>query len=196
MSTNTGLIVIGGSAGSLDVIFDIVPAISPSLISPLVIVLHRKQSNRSPLAGVLQVRTKLRVKEADEKEEILPGHIYLAPSDYHLLIENDRTFSLDRSEKINYSRPAIDATFETAAEAYGGGLAAILLSGANADGMKGLIAVKKLGGITAAQDPGTARSPYMPQKAIRANAAAHILKPTEIADFINRISGKRMREAR
>lgn len=187
MSSNTQMIAIGGSAGSLDVLFTLLSGLSPRLTAAIIIVLHRMPSSSiSSLDEVLQARTKLRVKEAEEKEDILPGCIYLAPADYHLLVEKNRSFSLDISEKINFSRPAIDVTFQTAAEAYGPNMAAILLSGANTDGVKGLLSVKHNGGITAAQDPATARSPYMPQKAIKAQAADHVLSPLEMADFINR----------
>lgn len=183
--------MIGGSAGSLDVIFHLLPHISPQIAAAIVFVLHRKATPGSSLAEVMQSKTQLPVKEVEEKEDILSQVIYFAPPDYHVLIERNRTFSLDRSEKINYSRPAIDPTFETAAEAYGPSLAAILLSGANSDGVKGLLSVKKHNGITAVQDPSTASSPYMPQKAIAANSVDHVLYPNEIAAFINRIGSRK-----
>ncbi len=181
-------LVIGGSAGSLDVLLKILPEISPNIDFSIIIVVHRKQGMDSLLSDLLSYRTELKVKEADEKEKILKGHVYIAPSDYHLLIEKDFTFSLDYSEKINYSRPSIDVTFQTAADAYGDRLVCLLLSGSNADGVNGLISAKKNGGITLAQDPESAQVTYMPEQAIlRANVSA-VLKIEEMANYINSLS--------
>src|SRR5690606_15964808 len=117
------------------------------------------------LAELFSNKTSIPVKEIDEKEQIKRGMIYIAPPDYHTLIEKDKTFSLDFSEKVNYSRPGIDVTFQTAAEAYGQGAAAILLSGANADGTSGLDTIKAFGGITIVQSPQTAEVDFMPSYA-------------------------------
>jgi len=111
-------LIIGGSAGSLDVLLKVLPELKRNLDFAIIIVIHRKQGTDSLLTDLLSHRTNLRVKEADEKEKILDGNVYIAPSDYHLLIEKDFTFSLDYSEKINYSRPSIDVTFQSAADAY------------------------------------------------------------------------------
>ncbi|WP_113660921.1 chemotaxis protein CheB [Pedobacter nanyangensis] len=181
-------LVIGGSAGSLDVLLKILPEISPKIDFPIIIIVHRKQGTDSLLSDLLSYRTKLKVKEADEKEKINQGYVYIAPSDYHLLIEKDLTFSLDYSEKINYSRPSIDVTFQTAADAYGNQLVCLLLSGSNADGVNGLISAKKNGGITLVQDPESAQVTYMPEQAIlRANVSA-ILKIEEMANYINSLN--------
>jgi len=179
------LIVIGGSAGSLEVILQILPALNPNLNVPVIIVIHRRNSYKSLLATLLSTKTGLKVKEAEEKENILPGNIYLAPADYHLLIEKNFTFSLDLSEKVNYSRPSIDVTFECAAEAYGSNILCILLSGANSDGVEGLKTVKENGGIAAIQDPATAEVSFMPLQALQHVAIDHIFKVAEIAHFIN-----------
>src|SRR5688500_3447281 len=112
------LLVIGGSAGGLEAILQILPALKREPSLAVVLVLHRR-GGESMLTELLQDKTAWNVKEAEEKEPIEPGTLYIAPADYHLLIEKDRTFSLDYSEKIHYSRPAIDVTFETAAEVYG-----------------------------------------------------------------------------
>ena len=129
------LLIIGGSAGSLKVLVGVLPLLKSMLNIALVIVLHRKNANEELLAEVLSAKTTLRVKEAEEKEEIVPGVIYLAPADYHLFIEKDHTFSLDASEKVNFSRPSIDVTIESAAYIYGEKLVCLLLSGANTDGV-------------------------------------------------------------
>lgn len=179
------LLVIGGSAGSLEVLLRVLPLLHKDLPLSLVIVLHRKSTSDTSLIDLLSAKTALNVKEAEEKEPILPGNIYIAPADYHLLIEADRTLSLDYSEKINFSRPCIDVTFQSAAEVYGKKLACLLLSGANADGVEGLKAVKKLGGITAVQNPDTAEVSFMPQQAVEQTQPDYVLDINNIADFIN-----------
>ncbi|MDF2188170.1 chemotaxis protein CheB [Paraflavitalea sp. CAU 1676] len=179
------LIVIGGSAGSLDVILKLMPALAPSLPVAILIVTHRKASSEDLLVDLLNSRGSWPVREAEEKEPVAPHAIYVAPSDYHLLIEKDFTFSLDVSEKVNYSRPSIDITFESAAEVYGEGLVAILLSGANADGVAGMKRVRSNGGTCVVQDPSTAEVSYMPAQAIEQGLAHHILPAEEMAAFIN-----------
>lgn len=188
MTTENKLVVIGGSAGSLDVLLHVLPLLKANLAAAIIIVVHRKGSVQSQLTELLASKTSLRVKEAEEKEPIEDGVIYLAPADYHLLVENDRTLSLDYSEKINYSRPSIDITFECAAEVYGASVVAVLLSGANADGVEGLKAVVRHKGTAAVQDPETADVAYMPQQALlKVPGIAHKLTPAEIAMFINSI---------
>ncbi len=179
------LFIIGGSSGSFDALLRILPHLKPLLAAAVLIVLHRKNAFDTALADVFASRTAIRVKEAEEKERIAPGYIYIAPADYHLLIEKTNSFSLDVSEKINYSRPSIDVSFETAAEAFGKKLTGILLSGSNMDGTYGLQAVRQYGGTTIAQHPDSAESPYMPQQAIVNKVADYIFKPEEIAAFIN-----------
>jgi two-component system chemotaxis response regulator CheB len=181
-------VIIGGSAGSLDVLLKVLPALSPLLNFPIVIVIHRKPDADSLLPDLLSSRTKLRVKEVDEKESIQGGTIYIAPADYHLLVEQDYTFSLDYSEKINFSRPAIDVTFQTAAEVYKDGLVGILLSGSNSDGVEGLKSVKIWGGEAVVQDPESAQVPYMPEQAIKHVKIDRILSIETMAEFINLLS--------
>jgi two-component system chemotaxis response regulator CheB len=179
------VVAIGGSAGSLSVLLEVLPQLSPNFYAAIIIVLHRKSTVDSPLVDLLSSKTSFPVSEASEKELIEPGRIYIAPADYHLLVEHDLTFSLDDSEKVNFSRPSIDVSFESAAEVFKGDLLAILLSGANADGVVGLQAVKSFGGITIAQRPDTAEVSYMPEQAIQQMAVDFILSPPEIADFLN-----------
>lgn len=186
--TKCNALVFGGSAGSLEVLMKVLPAIDLRLSFPIIIVIHRKQGTDSLLSDLLSTKTKLRVKEVEEKEAVEPGTIYVAPADYHLLIENDCTFSLDYSEKVNYSRPAIDVTFQSAADVYGDSLACILLSGSNADGVNGLITVSQLGGETVAQEPTTAQVDYMPSQAILKARIDHVLRPEEMAQYINSLN--------
>lgn len=180
--------IIGGSAGSLDVLLKVLPKISAEISFPIIIVIHRKHGADSLLADLLSSRTTLIVKEVDEKEPILAGTVYIAPSDYHLLIERDRTFSLDYSEKINYSRPAIDVTFQTAAEVYKKKLVCLLLSGSNSDGVNGLNSVKLWGGKAIIQDPKTAQVAYMPAQAQQHVKIDHVLSIEDMGDFINLLS--------
>ena len=181
------LLIIGGSAGGLEVLLEVLPQLRTDLDYAVVLVMHRRGGD-SLLTGLLSDKTKLAVKEAEEKESIRPGVIYIAPADYHLLVENDKTFSLDYSEKIHYSRPAIDASFETAAEAYGPLLAGVLLSGANADGAEGLLQIKQAGGLTIVQDPDEASVSYMPQQAIEKGAADKILTTRQIIGLLNELN--------
>ena len=172
---NSKIVVIGGSAGSLEALLDLLPALRVDLDIPIVIVMHRKTAPGSPLVDVLAIKSSLPVCEVEEKEPVKNGHIYIAPADYHLLFEADHTFSLDVSEKVNYSRPSIDVAFESAAEVYSDGLTGILLSGANADGTHGLKVIGELGGVTIAQDPDTAEISYMPEHAINNHVVHHII---------------------
>lgn len=182
------VVIIGGSAGSLDIILRIVPALQQQIRAAIIMVLHRKSSSDTILVDLLSVKTKLKVKEAEEKEVIKSGCIYVAPADYHLLIEKDHTFSLDVSEKINYSRPSIDVTFESASEVYGKHLTGILLSGANSDGTDGLEAIKQNKGICIAQEPSTAEVAYMPQYAIDHVAIDYVFTAEQMTDYINEIA--------
>ena len=182
------LLIIGGSAGSLEVLLTVLPELRADLSFAIIIVLHRKYDNDSSLTGLVAARTKMKVKEVDDKDEILPGWIYLAPADYHLLIETDHTLALDYSEKVNYSRPCIDVTFQTATEAYGSALCCLLLSGASADGADGLDLVRQNGGVTAVQDPESAEVAYMPLKAIEKSQPDYIVDIKDIADFINSLN--------
>lgn len=181
------VVIIGGSAGSLDVLMKVLPDLIISKSYALVIVLHRKDAGDMALEELISIKARIPVTEVDDKTSLLPGCIYVAPSGYHLLFEKNGLLSLDASEKINYSRPSIDVAFESAAEAFGSNAIAILLSGANADGTDGLLAIKTAGGITVVQDPETAEMSYMPQNAIKTFAPDYILDSLDMAGFINRM---------
>lgn len=181
----TKIIVIGGSSGSLDVVLKIVSNIRKDCAVALVIVLHRKTTSDSSLSELLTIRSAVPVKEVEDKDPVVAGNVYLAPSDYHLLFEKSDFFALDDSEKINYSRPSIDVTFESAAEAYGTSVSGILLSGSNADGTEGLMAIHRQGGVTIVQDPETAGFPYMPQQAILNAPVDYQMRVEEMIEYIN-----------
>ena len=179
------LIIIGGSAGSLEVLFRIIPGLRSDLPHPIVIVLHRKASTDTQLIDLLSSKTSLQVKEIEDKDSLDEGSIFIAPGDYHLLFEKDGTLALDDSEKVAFSRPSIDVAFQSAAEAYGERLISILLSGANADGSAGMETVKATGGVTIVQSPDSAEVAYMPQQAIDRQVADLVLDVQGILDFLN-----------
>ena len=160
------LLIIGGSAGSLNMALRIIRVLKPVMNLAVIIVFHRKKSEEATLIDLLSTRTEMTVKEAEDKDDIIPGTIFIAPADYHLLIEKDRTISLDFSEKINYSRPSIDVAIESATEVFGASLGCVLLSGANADGVAGLVMAKRAGARIIVQDPACAEFPVMPQQAV------------------------------
>lgn len=185
--SNCKILIIGGSAGSLDVLIKILPHLDiPSFA--LVIVLHRKHTEDNTLEELIAAKSIIPLKEVEDKVEILPGYIYIAPSDYHLLFEKNNLLSLDTSEKVNYSRPSIDVAFESAADAYGKAVVGVLLSGANADGTDGLIAIKSAGGTIIVQQPETADMPYMPNNAVQNTSPDFIVDIPALLDLIKRIN--------
>jgi two-component system chemotaxis response regulator CheB len=178
------VVAIGGSAGSLEVILNNVGAF-PALEDVFyVIILHRKNTSDSILVNLMSARTKMLVREVEDKEPILPSTIYLAPPDYHLLLEDSHSFSLDTSEKVHFSRPSIDISFESVAAVFGASAIGVLLSGANADGAEGLEKIRKCGGYTIVQDPATAEVSFMPQQAINRMAAEAVVPAEEIGQYI------------
>jgi two-component system chemotaxis response regulator CheB len=181
------VVVIGGSAGSLDIILKIISYADAAASTLFIIILHRKNDINSTLTGLFSTRTKLKVKEVEDKDYISPGYIYIAPPDYHLLLENENTFSLDASEKIYFSRPSIDVTFESVADVFGASVIGVLLSGANADGAHGLSRIKQAGGFTIVQDPESAEVDYMPRQAIDKLKPDAIIHAEEIPGFLKKL---------
>ena len=186
------LVVIGGSSGATEVITDILKRLTSDINLSIAIVKHIAPDYRDSHLYIssLNTRCALTVKEADQRETIVPGVVYLAPANYHLLIEKDRTFSLTVDEKIKFCRPAIDVLFETAAEAYGSRLIGIILSGANDDGANGSKKIKEKGGYTVVQKPETAAADTMPLAAINACEVDALLTPEEIVNFLISLANK------
>ncbi|WP_234735907.1 chemotaxis protein CheB [Tellurirhabdus bombi] len=183
-----GVIIIGGSAGSLSPLTTILKAFPDHYCFSIIIVLHRMKNVVSEMDRILSMSRKgMKISEPDDKSPIREGCVYLAPQNYHLLIEEDRTFSLDYSELINYSRPSIDLTFECVANVYGKNAVAILLSGANNDGTAGMKHIIDKGGTALVQHPDSAEYATMPRAAMEKNAAAKVLRPEEIVDFLKTI---------
>ncbi|MFT3934579.1 MAG: chemotaxis protein CheB [Chitinophagaceae bacterium] len=185
-NTINKVLLVAGSAGSLDAILILLSSIILPADASVVVIVHRKGGDDGQiLVDLLKDKTHLNVKEAEEKEAPLPQHIYIAPGDYHLLFEADFSFSLDYSEKINYSRPSIDVSFQSAATAFGSKATAILLSGANSDGTEGLVAIKANGGTTIVQDPATASISLMPEHAVKYAAPEKVLPVAGIVTWLN-----------
>lgn len=177
-------IVIGGSAGALDVLVKVLPALPPSFPIPMAVVLHLPPTNANRLIEVLRAHCSLELKEAEDKEHLAGGKVYVAPPDYHLFIEREGSFSLSVDPPLRFSRPSIDVLFESAAEAYGSHLAALLLSGANDDGARGLATIRSLGGTTLVQAPESAALPTMPEAALKIDPAHRRIGVEDIAAFL------------
>lgn len=184
----TELIVIGGSAGSLQVIMEMIKNLDENLSFPVLLVVHRKAHSTSILPTLLQQFTPIKVIEIEDKTEIRKNEIYIVPADYHLLFENKNTVSLDSSEKMNYSRPSIDVTFKSAAEIFGENVIGVLLSGANADGVEGLKYIKKNEGKVWIQNPESAEVDYMPKQAVDKVDYDLLIEPKDLAEYINKLS--------
>ena len=178
------IIVIGVSAGGAEALRQILPALPADFPFPVVIVQHLHPEQGGYMFEYFDKLCQLIVQEAIDKTAIEVGNIYFAPPDYHLLIEDDKTFSLSMDEKVCYARPSIDVMFESAADVYGSKIMAIILTGANSDGTNGIKYIKERGGFTIAQSPEEAYSPVMPQTAIDTGKIDKILTLTEISNIL------------
>lgn len=183
------VVVIGGSAGSIPIVTELLQALPGNFPFSVIIVLHRLRNVPSSLDTILASKAQeITISEPDDKEEIRANHVYLAPQNFHLLIEADKLFSLDYSETVHHSRPSIDVTFESVASVYAGNAVAVLLSGANQDGADGLLAIVKQGGKAIVQDPATAEYPAMPKAAMDRIKQVDVLTPPEIASFLRKLT--------
>ena len=161
------MVAIGASAGGVDALLTLFDGLQPPLRAPVLVVLHLPESQESRLVEVFATRLRVPLEEARPHGPVQPGHIYFAPPGYHLLLESDRSFSLSCDPPVLFSRPSIDVLFESCAEAVGEGLAALLLTGANEDGARGMARIQDAGGLTAVQDPAEAAHSTMPAAALR-----------------------------
>jgi len=187
---NYEAIVIGVSSGGMNALKFIFATLPAGFSIPIIIVQHVSPRSDNEWIKVLNENSNLTIKEADEKEKIEQGNVYIAPANYHLLIEEDKTFSLTIDERVNYARPSIDVLFETAAEAYKNKLIGMVLTGSNNDGTLGIKRIKECGGLAIIQDPVTAESSYMPASAIAAIDPDYILSLEEIIELIKKIDKK------
>jgi two-component system, chemotaxis family, protein-glutamate methylesterase/glutaminase len=177
-------IVIGVSSGGVSALKILLPPLPADFSIPLLLVQHVGANTGGYWIEVLNKECPLDIHEAEEKEKIEPGHVYVAPPNYHMMVDSDETLALSIDERVNFARPSIDVLFETAAEVYREGLAGIVLTGANHDGAAGLKEIRESGGITIVQDPHTAVSRYMPEAAIAASTPDHILSLENIAALL------------
>ncbi|ADG11652.1 chemotaxis protein CheB [Caulobacter segnis] len=179
------LIVIGASAGAVQALLALLPSLPASFPLPMLVVVHVPSDRDNVLVPLLQAKCRLLVKEAEDKEPILGGVIYFAPSDYHLLVEAEGTLALSTDEQVNYSRPSIDVLFESAADAYGAGVVGVVMTGANHDGAAGLKAVLDAGGVAIIQDRTEAYATAMPDAALEACPTAFTMTLDSIASYLS-----------
>jgi len=181
-------IVIGVSSGGMTALKFIFSALPADFSLPIITVQHISANSDNDWIKLLNKKSNLTIKEADEKEKIETGNVYIAPSNYHLLIESDKTFSLTIDEYVNFARPSIDVLFESAADAYKNKLIGIVLTGSNNDGAKGIKRIKELGGMAIIQDPETAESSTMPESAIAAVQPDYIFSLEKIVQLLIKIT--------
>lgn len=184
LSGRVDAIVIGASAGGIDALMTLLPALGASVAIPIFIVLHLPRDRPSLLPEIFTPKCRLVVCEAQDKEPVRPGTVYFAPPDYHLLIDAGPTLALSSDELVNYSRPSIDVLFESAADVYGPRLLGIILTGANEDGAAGLAAVSDAGGITIVQQPHSAQVKPMVLSALKSNPTSHVLALEDISALL------------
>jgi two-component system chemotaxis response regulator CheB len=181
-------VVIGGSVGSMNVVRRIVESLPDSPACPIIIVIHMP-AHSNGLMEMFGRYTSLSVKQAEDKEPIRPGTIYLAPPGYHLLIESHRAFALSVDPPVHFSRPSIDVLFEAARDAYGANLIGVLLSGASDDGAAGLHEIHRAGGITIVQSPRSADFAIMPAAALALFEPTYTGSPDDIVAALKALFG-------
>jgi two-component system chemotaxis response regulator CheB len=181
-------VIIGASAGGVDALLQLLVGLPGDYPLPVIVVLHIADDRTSLLPEVFGHRLALPVREAADKETIMPGTVYFAPAGYHLLTEAGGSFSLSCDARVHFSRPSIDVLMESAADAFGAGLAGILLTGANEDGAAGLSQVGRAGGLTVVQDPAEAQSSTMPKAAIELKSPDYVLPLKDIKSLIARLT--------
>ena len=177
------LIVIGGSWGGFQALRTILPSFPDDFAVPIVVAQHRLAQSDDGLDSSLQSACKLPINDVNDKEMLLGGAIYLAPSDYHTLVEG-KTLALSTEEVVQFARPSIDVLFESAAISYGESLIAVLLTGANEDGAEGLRRVKELGGFTIVQDPATSVRKEMPEAALKVMRPDRVMAVEDMGPFL------------
>jgi two-component system, chemotaxis family, protein-glutamate methylesterase/glutaminase len=178
------IVVIGASHGGVAALETLLPGLSPALGAPVCVVQHRSRGEDTGLCEFLRGHSRLPVVEPNDKDEVVGGRVYLAPRDYHLLVERGR-FALSVDAPVTFARPSIDVLFESAADAYGAACVGVVLTGANRDGARGLARIKARGGYAVVQDPREAASRVMPEAALAAAKADRVAPLAEIAPLIN-----------
>lgn len=190
MDARIEAIVMGASAGAIEALSAILPALPRDYPQPIMIVVHLPIDKKSVIPELFSQKCEMNVREADDKCPIEPGTIYFAPADYHMLVEEEKVISLSTEEAVNYSRPSIDVLFETAADVYGPALLAIVLTGASNDGARGLAQIVAAGGQALVQNPVRAYATEMPLAAINTCPEAAILEPEQIREHLLKLNSK------
>ena len=184
MTGKIKIIVIGGSAGSYNVVRKILQSLPADFPVPVVLCLHRLKDVRNGFVESLNLISHIKVKEPEDKDPLRPGFVYLSPANYHLLIEPAHHFALSTEDNINFSRPSIDITFESAGYSFRDKMAGIILSGANGDGAKGLYNAHLNGAFTIVQDPADAKFNIMPSETLKLFTPDKVINEDEIVSFI------------
>lgn len=188
MINDIKIVIIGGSAGSYNVVRKILSSLPQNFQLPIILCLHRLKDIRNGFAESLNIDSKIKVREPFDKDRVESGYVYLSPANYHLLIEPGQYFALSTESDINYSRPSIDLTFETAGYSFRQKMAGIVLSGTNSDGAKGLFSAFKNGAYTIIQDPENAQFSTMPNEVLKYFSPHKILTDDGIIEFINSLN--------
>lgn len=188
------LLVIGTSLGGVNALKTILGGLPGDFPLPIAVVQHRHRESDGALGSLLQQITALQVCEAEDKDDLLPGHVYLAPADYHLLVESGYV-SLSTEEPVLFARPSIDVLFESAADAYGAHTIGMVLTGANHDGAQGLARIKACGGWTIVQTPDSAECKVMPEAAIKATIVDAIVPLVTIAAYLIQLCDRAVKES-
>jgi two-component system, chemotaxis family, protein-glutamate methylesterase/glutaminase len=186
-------VVIGASAGGIEALSMLLPALPAGLRPPVFIVLHLPRDRPSVLVEIFTPKCAVPIREAQDKEAVMPGTVYFAPSNYHLLVDDGPQLALSADDPVHHSRPSIDVLFESAMEIYNDRLLGIILSGANEDGASGLAAIHDAGGITVVQSPQTARAPHMVLSALKLRQADCVLALDEIAGMLRTLDAGAVR---
>ncbi len=184
LSKRVDAVVVGASAGGIEALSVLLPALPPATRAAVFVVVHLPRDRPSLLPEIFAKRCALPVREAEDKERVTPGTVYFAPSNYHLLLDHGPQMALSADDPVHHSRPSVDVLFESAADVYGERLLGIILTGANEDGAAGLAAVHDGGGITVVQEPSTARSPQMVLSALKRQPADLVLPLADIAALL------------
>ena len=177
-------VVIGASAGGIEALTVLLPALARGLRPPVFVVLHLPRNRPSVLAEIFAKRCAVPVREAEDKEMVTSGTVYFAPNDYHLLVDQGPQLALSADDPVHHSRPSVDVLFESAVDIYKDRLLGIILTGANEDGATGLAAVHDAGGVTIVQRPDTTLAPMMALSALKLRPADWVLTLDEIAGML------------
>jgi two-component system chemotaxis response regulator CheB len=183
-------VVIGVSTGGVTALKIILGALPANFSLPILIVTHITHDADNGLAILLDSLSKIRVKEADEGEIIQSGTAYMAPANYHLLVERRGILALSIDPPVNFARPSVDVLFESAAEVYGNTLIGVIMTGAGNDGSKGLLKIKDNGGLTIVQDPADAEMDSMPNSALQLQKVDHVVRLKNIPELLMKLTGE------